>query len=193
MREDPGHKHLAQAIGRVIIEAGGRPSSPLDPAEPGDHLTIVRRAAAAEEVSRDLLHQAVSAARASGHTWAAIGAELNLSRQAVQQRFGAQKLSAEDPQYRWLGPVTVFDELPELELAGRLGWHTVEAGMLRHRMVRTTTQWKHKRVVWTGSLRRYLKDGWQVGCRAFPWVYLVRDIGIPAEPETTVPTGHQPA
>ena len=84
---------------------------------------------------------------------------------------------------RWLGPVTAFDELPELELAGRLGWHTVEAGMLCHRMVRTDTQWEHKRVVWPGSLARNEREGWQIGCRAFPWVYLIRDLGVPAEPE----------
>ena len=81
----------------------------------------------------------------------------------------------------YLGPVTAFDELRELELAGRLGWRTVEAGMLRHRMVRTPTQWEHRRVVWTGPLRRLEQDGWQVGCRAFPWVYLIRDLGVPAE------------
>ncbi len=81
--------------------------------------------------------------------------------------------------------MTAFDELPELELAGRLGWHTVEAGMLCHRMVRTDTQWEHKRVVWPGSARNE-REGWQIGCRAFPWVYLIRDTGLAAEPE--VPT-----
>lgn len=171
---------LAGAIGRAIIGDDGT-GDPLRPDEPGDHLTIVRRAAAAEQASRELLQQAVGAARGSGHSWAAIGAELGLTRQGVQQRFGSRPEPQNDPEHRWLGPVTAFDEMPELELAGRLGWHTVEAGMLRHKMVRTDTQWEHKRVMWTGPLRRYEQDGWQVGCRAFPWAYLVRDLNVSAQ------------
>ncbi len=175
------HSELAAAIGRAIIGPDGTDDAPLHPDEPGDHLAIVRRAAAAEQASRGLLQQAVSAARGSGHSWATIGAELGLSRQGMQQRFGSPAQPQDDAQYRWLGPVTAFDELPELQLAGRMGWHTVEAGMLRHKMVRTDTQWEHRRVVWTGPLRRYESDGWQVGCRAFPWAYLIRDLGVPAE------------
>lgn len=173
---------LEQAIGQAIIGVGTDDSGTLDPSEPGDHLAIVRRAAAAESIARDLLQQAVSAARGSGHSWAAVGDQLGLSRQGVQQRFGSRAQPDDTPQYRWLGPVTAFDELRELEIAGRLGWHTVEAGLLRHKMVRTSTQWEHRRVVWTGLVRRREQDGWQVGCRAFPWVYLVRDLGVPAEP-----------
>ena len=172
---------LEQAIGRAIIGAGVDELETLDPSNPGDHLAIVDRAAAAESVARDLLQQAVSAARGSGHSWAAIGDQLGLSRQGVQQRFGSRATPDDTPEYRWLGPVTAFDELRELELAGRLGWHTVEARMLRHKMVRTPTQWEHRRVVWTGPVRRYEQDDWQVGCRAFPWVYLVRDLGVSAE------------
>lgn len=172
---------LTQAIGRAIIGESGDAAPALDPADPGDHLALVRRAATAETVARDLLRQSVTAARGSGLSWAAIGAELGLSRQAVQQRFGSRAEPEDTPEYRWLGPVTAFDELPELEIAGRLGWHTVEAGMLRHKMVRTDTQWEHRRVVWTGPVRRFEQDGWQVGCRAFPWVYLVRDLRVPAE------------
>lgn len=165
------HTRLVDAMGAAI----------LDGAPQDDPLGLVRRVADAEGSVRHLLHQSVGAARAAGHSWAAIGAELGMSRQAVQQRFGERSDDTLPPEQRWLGPVTAFDEMAELEIAGRLGWHTVRAGMLRHLMVRTSTQWEHKRVVWTGSLARHEKDGWVVGCRAFPWVYLVRDTGRPAE------------
>ena len=89
---------------------------------------------------------------------------------------------AEGPDTRWLGPVTAFDELPELELAGRKGWHTVGAAMLKHKMVRTPTQWEHRRVIWNRPTKSYETDGWTVAVRAFPWIYLIRDLGIPAEP-----------
>ena len=170
---DETQARLVDAIGAAILEAA--------PGE--DPLTLVRRASEAETAVRHLLHQSVGAARSAGQSWAAIGSELGLSRQAVQQRFG-ERLDAEstlDDEQRWLGPVTAFDEMAELELAGKLGWHTVQAGMLRHLVVRTATQWEHKRVIGTGSLTRHEKDGWVVGCRAFPWVYLVRDTGRPVE------------
>lgn len=170
----------AGATDSRVVDAIGSAILATAPSE--DSLELVRHTVSAESVLRDLLQQAVGAARADGHSWAAIGTELGMSRQAVQQRFGGRvdegSLADEE---RWLGPVTAFDEMPELELAGRLGWHTVGVGMLRHRMVRTPTQWEHKRVVWSGSLARHEKDGWVVGSRAFPWVYLVRDTGRPAQ------------
>ncbi|MGJ9412704.1 hypothetical protein ACHAAC_08325 [Aeromicrobium sp. CF4.19] len=169
----PDHA-LADAVGRAILDSGDGPAGPDDP------LALVRRAAEADAVVGDLLRQAVASARSAGQSWASIGHELGMSRQAVQQRFGVVA-ELDDPTERWLGPVTAFDEMAELELAGRLGWRTVEAGLLRHRMVRTSTQWEHRRVVWTRPPTAFARDGWQIGCRAFPWLYLVRDTGRPVE------------
>lgn len=171
-----GAPSLGDALGEAILtgvfEDGAWRS------EAGEELDLVRRTAAADAIVGDLLRQAVGAARSAGHSWAAIGAVLGMSRQAVQQRFGGTADHEPDsPEERWLGPVTAFDEMAELELAGRLGWRTVGAGMLRHRMRRTGTQWEHRRVVWVRSPGGYEKDGWQVGAKAFPWLYLVRDTG----------------
>ena len=131
-------------------------------------------------MTNQLLQQAVHSARAAGHSWTAIGHVLGMSRQAAQQRFGAVLPSATtDDDERWLGPVTALDEMTELALAGQLGWHTVHAGFLRHRMVRTDTQWEHRRVLWRAPATGLATDGWHVACRAFPWLYLVRDTGQP--------------
>lgn len=148
--------------------------------EAGDHLALVRRAAEAEGEVRGLLQQSVDAARGAGCSWAAIGTALGMSRQAAQQRFG-RAVEEDGEQERWLGPVTAFDEMAELEIAGRMGWHTVGAGMLQHKMVRTPTQWEHRRVVWPRSMSSLTEQGWQIGAKAFPWVYLIRDTGRPAE------------
>lgn len=185
---------LAAQIGHIILDDGPEPGAQT--LDGDDHLRLVRRAALAHEVSGELLQQAVSAARSGGQSWATLGQELGLSRQGAQQRFGGAGRQPQDEDdadassagdsggradQRWLGPVTAFDEIGELELAGQLGWHTVEAGMFRHRMVRTDTRWEHRRVVWTRATSSYLTDGWQVGARSFPWLYLVRDTGIPVE------------
>lgn len=184
---------LAAQIGQIILDEGPGPDDRM--LDDDDHLRLVRRAALAHQVSGELLQQAVTAARSGGQSWATLGQELGLSRQGAQQRFGgsgrpakdddtasdAAGIGAGEAEERWLGPVTAFDELGELELAGQLGWHTVEAGMFRHRMVRTATRWEHRRVVWSRLTSSYLTDGWQIGARAFPWLYLVRDTGIPVE------------
>ena len=152
---------------------------------PRDLLALVARSAEAERVTNALLQQSVHSARAAGHSWAAIGGVLEMSRQAAQQRFGAAAPSSTTDDERWLGPVTALDEMAELALAGQLGWHTVHAGFLRHRMVRTDTQWEHRRVLWRAPASRWARDGWVVGCRAFPWLYLVRDTGRPVTAEPT--------
>lgn len=163
--------NLADAIGRAI----------LADTDPTDHLAVVRRAADASQATSELLQQSVQAARSGGHSWSAIGETLGLTRQAAQQRFGKSADDSDDtPEERWLGPVTGFDEMKELEIAGRLGWHTIGAGILRHRVVRTPTQWEHRRLLWTGGLAKLEREGWQVAVRAFPWVYLIRDTGEPA-------------
>lgn len=168
---------IADAIGRAILHDDG--GTALDPDASADQLAIVARASIAERDAREHLHQAVTAAKAGGHSWAAIGDTLGLTRQAAQQRFGRGVPDVPDQNHRWLGPVTAFDEMAELRLAGQMGWRTVAAGLLRHLMVRTDTRWEHRRVVWKRPASHYTVDGWQVGARAFPWLYLVRDLGIP--------------
>jgi hypothetical protein len=151
--------------------------------DPRSQLALVARVRDADTEVRALLQQSINSARSSGHSWGAIGETLGLSRQAVQQRFGKDTETdpaAHEPDQRWLGPVTAFDEMRELQLAGELGWRTVDAKMFYHLVERTPTQWEHRRTVWSGPVKRLEKNGWEVGVLAFPWVYLVRDLGVPA-------------
>lgn len=172
---------LADAVGRAVLDAAGvarEGDLGLD-----DHIALIAASARAEADVRAILQRSVTAARGGGASWALIGTQLGMTRQAAQQRFGAPiAVAPASDTERWLGPVTAFDELGELALAGRAGWHTIEAGVLAHRMVRTDTQWEHRRILWRGSLASEESAGWVVGCRAFPWIYLVRDLGIPVEP-----------
>jgi hypothetical protein len=169
---------IGDDIGRIVLDAAGVQEAEVIDAE--GHVRVIAASAAAERAARSLLHRSVVAARAGGASWSRIGAELGMSRQAAQQRFGGEPPAGDtSPEERWLGPVTAFDELPELAAAGRQGWRTVGAGMLAHRMRHTDTQWEHRRTLWRVSLDRERQDGWEVGCRAFPWIYLVRDLGIP--------------
>lgn len=179
---------LADAVARAVLSEAGIDEADLADVDAagalsvGQHLAVIGASARTEREAVGFLQRAVVSARAAGASWARIGEELGMTRQAAQQRFGGGVGEADGANERWLAPVTAFDEMGELDIAGRAGWHTVEAGLLAHRMVRSGTQWQHRRILWRGSLAREQADGWQVGCRAFPWVYLVRDTGLPVEP-----------
>ena len=81
MVTEQGSPELAEALGTAILTG-------LDGDAEQDHLEIVRRTAAAEAEVNALMRQAVGTARGAGHSWATLGSELGMSRQAVQQRFG---------------------------------------------------------------------------------------------------------
>jgi len=58
--------------------------------EPWDKSTVLIRKANTELKMAELeLRRQVSIARRSGHSWAAIGLALGVTRQAAQQRFGS--------------------------------------------------------------------------------------------------------
>lgn len=59
--------------------------------EPDDPLGGLRSAATALHLAERALADAVHRARASGHSWAAVGAVLGTSRQAAFKRFGAAR------------------------------------------------------------------------------------------------------
>ncbi len=104
-----------------------------------------------------------------------------MSRQAAQQRFGRTDESDPSAGRRVLGPVTALTEMAELRLAGQRGWHSVELSAFRHVVEPSATQWEHRRVAMLGTAHTRLEsEGWQVIGTWFPWVYLKRDLGIPA-------------
>ncbi len=65
---------------------------PLDPAAPPARDAVHFRRIVAARDARDAadhrLHDAVTAARDAGNSWTTIGAALDITRQAAQQRFG---------------------------------------------------------------------------------------------------------
>lgn len=173
---------LADDIAQAILAHAGLERVPdATDLESRAFLALIASSSDAEREVTALLQRSVISARAAGVSWARIGDGLGMSRQAAQQRFGGRADVTESQAERWLGPVTAFDEMAELEIAGRQGWRTVEVQLFSHRLVHASTQWQHRRVLWRGSLAREKSDGWEIGARAFPWIYLVRDTGIPAE------------
>lgn len=59
-----------------------------NPARDAVHFRRIQAARANLTAAEDDLHEAVQAARDAGDSWTTIGAALNITRQAAQQRFG---------------------------------------------------------------------------------------------------------
>lgn len=147
-----------------------------------DFLNMVGAAETVHADASQLLQITVTSARAAGATWQSIGSSLGITKQAAQKRFAQPGVQSDlDPNERILGPTTTFDELQELALAGRYGWHSVEVGATYHRMLHSATAWEHIRVTMSTARVRQLRDeGWTVVHAGFPYTYLKRDSGVAA-------------
>jgi hypothetical protein len=174
---------LRQALSATLARVAG-----ADESEPNREqlLELVDVTAKAGAETRSLLGEAVTSARAAGASWDAIGRVLGMSRQAAHQRFGRTQDQDDTSGRRVLEPVTAFTEMDALRNAGQHGWHSVGFGAYQHTLEHSPTQWEHRRirVVSTGTRTRLEQGGWQVVGTWFPWVYLKRDLGTPALPES---------
>jgi len=157
--------------------------------DPAASLLLVDAARIASEEAGRLLRESIASARAAGQSWDAVGGVLGVSRQAAQQRFGggAAKPGASHAtaDRRVLSPVTAFDEMDALAVAGRHGWHSVDYGTLHHVLERSDVQWEHRRALW-GTVHRadFEADGWRlIRTNTFPWSYWARPTEEPALPE----------
>ncbi|HWV27832.1 MAG TPA: hypothetical protein VNZ66_11445 [Aeromicrobium sp.] len=174
---------VAEAIARLDPQLQRR----LDEEDAQAHLDLVVLTNRAHVEVGELLRSAVSAARAAGWSWEAIGGSLQMSRQAAQQRFGRMTEEdefADEEQNRRLVGLTAFNEIETLNDWGRHGWHSVACGPMFHDVVHTGMQWEHKRVVVGGRAAKTLESqGWErISTVWFPWVYFRRSLGIPALP-----------
>lgn len=181
MRADLGESDRST---QALAEAIGRLGVVTEPQSVDDYLALIAAAADMEAGARAMLHDAVVSARSAGTTWAAVGRTLGMSKQAAQKRFvvdAAPSASGMASDERILGPVGAFDEMAELALAGRYGWHSVEFGPHYHRVVHSATQWEHVRVSMMRSKAKALQaEGWQLIGSEFPYTYLKRDLRSPA-------------
>ncbi|MDN5893360.1 MAG: hypothetical protein L0H93_04985 [Nocardioides sp.] len=181
----PADRDGARHRAAVLADAVGQLDAPSDPQGVEDHLALIEVVSHVEADARSLLRDAVTSARSAGATWSEVGRTLGMTKQAAQKRFATQGTPLRPgvgEGERLLGPVTVFDEMGELALAGQYGWHGVERGAGHHRVVRSATKWEHARVSMLSRSRveAMRVDGWQVISSEFPYVYLKRDLGTPA-------------
>lgn len=175
---------LADLIARAVARADPTIERRLEQ-EPQAHLDLVVLTRRAQEVTNDLLHDAVASARAAGASWEAIGSALGMSRQAAQQRFGRRPEPIPGTaEHRQIVGLTAFNEIEQLNAWGRHGWHSIRFGPLFHDVQLSAVQWEHARTVIGGRKAKELESsGWErIGSSWFPWVYFKRPLDLPAEP-----------
>lgn len=175
---------LADLIAHAVAQADPLLGERLEH-EPAAHLDLVVLTRRVQDVTNDLLHDAVASARAAGASWEAIGSALGMSRQAAQQRFGHRPEPIPGTaEHREIVGLTAFNEMKQLEAWGRHGWHSVRFGPLFHEVENSPVQWEHARAVIGSPTAKELEaDGWErIGSSWFPWVYFKRPLDLPAEP-----------
>lgn len=145
---------------------------------PEGSLRLVAAASVAADHGGKLLDDAVAGARHAGHSWAAVGSVLGVSRQAAQQRFGAT-IDAPDPtspQQRVIRRVNAFNELAVLEREQVEGWHLVGFGAGKLVVESSGRPWEHQRLTFASHtlLRTMETDDWRIVGVWGPWTYLKR-------------------
>lgn len=210
MTRDDGHRdavdegRLVEGLRAAIADANPTLEGRMTE-DPEAYLDLVAVAAAAEAKTSELLRSAVVSARSAGHSWEAIGALLGITRQAAQQRFGREVgAGAEAPgtaqtgsssasaasapvagDTRVVSGLTAFNEMRLLDRIGPYGWHSIGYGAFHHVVSKSDKQFEHLRLFGSLDVARALAaQGWErIGETWFPWIYLKRQLDLPALPE----------
>lgn len=169
----------ARAIRDGVLHACLHGVEPEQLENPDASLRLVAATSVADAHTGELLTEAVAGARHSGHSWAAIGGVLGISKQAAQQRFG---LPTDDPQpspeQRIIRRVTAFNEVAVLHREQTEGWHLVGFGAGKLVVEASDHPWEHERLTFASHslLRRMEADGWQLVGTWGWWSYLKRPL-----------------
>src|SRR6056297_72242 len=166
----------AQLIRDGVAEACLNAAGPDLLDTPDGALRLVAAAKVAADRGATLLDDAVAGARHAGHSWAAIGGVLEISRQAAQQRFGTthDEPEATTPQQRVIRRVTALNELSVLEREQVEGWHLVGFGAGKLVVESSDHPWEHQRLTFASHalLRAMESDGWRIVGVWGPLTYL---------------------
>ena len=151
--------------------------------DPDAYLDLIALASSTRAQSDNLMSAAILAARHAGCTWDQIGTALGTSRQAAQQAYSKHIIEPDTtqtgtPQRMLARPLTAFNEMGFLAIAGRYGWHSIAYGVAYHMLERDTNQWEHARTSF-GNIP--FGSGWQrIGLGWGWWQYWARRLDTPA-------------
>jgi hypothetical protein len=180
-------EQVAQRVRDGITEALSAALRELPQGGEEVHMRLLAAAEVGTKHAQELLREAVAAARHAGCSWAAIGEQLGVTKQAAQQRYGPAGEPTPGRRQRLLKPVTALTEMKELAAAGAHGWHSVSYGWMYHLLEESDQQWEHHRDFFPvpGNRKRLEARGWVHIGTTFPWQYFKRPLRTPALPEVS--------
>ena len=154
----------------------------LDAATEADFAQLVEAAYVVNDEAAHSLKRWVDAGRRAGLSWADIGEILGVSRQAAQQRFGAEggptmaQPSSDDIGVLVRTGVTAFNEVQVLKEEGEAGREVIGATWLTLYFRQTDHRCENIRVVspLPGVKEKYEKQGWKHALTWYPYRYFTR-------------------
>jgi hypothetical protein len=177
--------HWRERLAELIAEADPDLEARVEEADARSALEFVGITATLATEADRLLRDAVTVARQLGASWEAVGGQLNVTRQAAQQRFAvapnsvSEKLSGfparrESPaqgERRVITGVTSFNELQILDREGSAGWQLAGGGALYLEFVYVGEPIEHRRISSNRAraTRRKAEEARWVYC--FSWVF----------------------
>ncbi len=159
----------------ILTHAGVSKGSKTDAAS---LLRLVDATSEAAELCAILQRDAVHQARRAEIPWSEIGAEMGITRQAVQQRFAPEEVPQSQMETsRTIPGATAFNEMQILEYEGKAGYHLVGFGPLYLTVLASTHVWEHRRLLsfyMTSERKDMETDGWTYVGSWFPFHYFKR-------------------
>jgi hypothetical protein len=175
-REFLNHAGLRIDIEKAILTHAG--VSKVSKTDTASLLRLVDVTSEAAELCEKLQRDAVHQARRAEIPWSEIGAELGITRQAVQQRFAPEEVPQSlTKSSRTIPGATAFNEMQILEHEGKAGYHLIGFGPLYLTVMASPHVWEHRRMLSFNmtSEREYMEtEGWAYVGSWFPFHYFKR-------------------
>ena len=163
---------LRNRVGRLALDWSQDRHGVFDGDRRESFPALIEAAEVVSDEARLTLQRWVRAGRRSGLSWSDIGAITGVSKQAAQQRFGADDEAAAPA-----GAITVrigataFNEMAMLQREGEAGRELIGTGALRLYLRQTDRPWRYCRTVGEMDAKQRIERGWEHVSSWFPFHY----------------------
>ncbi|WP_174278638.1 hypothetical protein [Sphingomonas bacterium] len=166
---------LREQAGRLALDWSQERHGDFTGEQPVAYVPLIEAAAVVADEAKLSLGRWVKAGRRGGLSWSDIGRVVGVSKQAAQQRFGADEAREAGP-----GMITVtlgataFNEVAMLRREGAAGRELVAVAALRLFFRQTDRPWLHRRTVAEMDPGLRLAEGWEAVASWFIFHYYKR-------------------
>lgn len=166
---------LRSRAGRLALDWSHERQGGFTGDDPAAYVPLIEAAAVVADEAKLTLGRWVKAGRRGGLSWSEIGRIVGVSKQAAQQRFGADEADPAAPGIITVAlGATAFNETSILTREGATGRELIAVGVLRLFFRQTDRPWLHLRTVGELDPGRRLAEGWEAVANWFIFYYYKR-------------------